>query len=310
MGLLKRAAFTQIHLAAAAVLFAGLAPGGMPAQTSEPPPAQAGRADEKKDARSPKGPVPVELRFTDNSTLKLSLRDEHVEMSTRYGKLIIPVGDIREIEFATRVPDDVARQIAAAIANLGSPKFKFLKAAKDGDREVARRADELLNRLRETVPEELLEVRPEDVVYTEDMKITGRIDLKSFRVTTAQFGEQELKLADVYSMHSLGAGGSESEARNALPDPGNLTGLQGQVGKTFLFRVTGGLHGSIWGTRTYSSDSTLAVAAVHAGILRPGQTGVVRVTIVPSPPAFQGSTQNGVTSAPYGPYQGAYRLGR
>jgi hypothetical protein len=34
----------------------------------------------------------------------------------------------------------------------------------------------------------------------------------------------------------------------------------------------------------------------------------VRVTILPPPPAFGGSTQNGVTSSPYGAYPAAYQV--
>jgi hypothetical protein len=285
--------------------------------------------EEKKSAKPAKGPVPVEVRFTDNSNLKLTVRDETVEMSTRFGKLAIPLAEIRQVEFATRVPEDVTKRIHAAIADLGSPQYRareaassdlqtlkekaypaLLHAAKHSDPEVVRRAEELLARLRETVPDEMLEIRNNDVVHTDDMKITGWIGASSFRVSTAQFGEQQLKLSDVHSMRSLTTGGMEPESGNALPDPGNLTSLHGQIGKTFLFKVTGAMNGSVWGTKTYTSDSPLAVAAVHAGVLRPGQTGVVRVSIVPPPAGFQGSTQNGVTSAGYGAYPGAYRMGR
>jgi len=37
---------------------------------------------------------------------------------------------------------------------------------------------------------------------------------------------------------------------------------------------------------------------------------VVRVTIVPPPPAFAGSNQHGVASAAYGPYNGAFKVSR
>jgi hypothetical protein len=37
---------------------------------------------------------------------------------------------------------------------------------------------------------------------------------------------------------------------------------------------------------------------------------VVKVTIVPPLEAYMGSTQNGVTTSDYGPWPGAYRVGR
>jgi len=67
--------------------------------------------------------------------------------------------------------------------------------------------------------------------------------------------------------------------------------------------------GALWGTNPYTADSSLGLAAVHAGILKLGQTGVVRVTMIQSPAMFDGSTKNGVTSTPYPqPYPGAYKL--
>src|SRR5262249_39609371 len=95
----------------------------------------------------------------------------------------------------------------------------------------------------------------------------------------------------------------------AQPDPGTLTGLQDQVGKTFHFVVTGVKHGSVWGTDVYTSDSLLARAAVHAGKVRPGETRVVRVSIVTPPSSYHGSKRNGVTTSSYGAWGGAYRIG-
>jgi hypothetical protein len=271
----------------------------------------------------------VEARFTENSNLKLLLRDETIDIDTRFGKLNIPVAEIRQAEFATRIPEETAKQVGSAIADLGSPQFRvreaamvelrslkekaypaLLHAAKHSDPEIMRRAEELLTKLREAIPEDMLEVREQDVLYTDDMKIAGRIGLAALRVRTTQFGEQQVKLSDLHSLRSLATEAPDSVSKNILPDPGNLARLHGQVGKTFSFRVTGVVNGQIWGTKIYTSDSMLATAAVHAGVLQPGQTGVVRVTIVAPPAAFQGSTANGVTSGAYGPFQGAYRLAR
>jgi hypothetical protein len=257
--------------------------------------------------------------------MKLTLRDETIELSTPYGKLQIPVSDIRRIEIGFRIDADLARKIESAISELGSPQFKqrqsagndllalkekaypaLVQATKHSDAEIARRAEEIIAKIRETVPETQLDVPMHDVIYTDDSKITGRLTATSFKVYTFQFGEQQLKLADVRSIRPPGP--AAREVADGGPDPGNLTGFQNQIGKTFAFRVTGGIQGSLWGTDVYTTDSTLALAAVHAGLLKPGQTGVVRVTILPSPPAFQGTTRNGVTSSPYGPFPAAYRV--
>ena len=95
-----------------------------------------------------------------------------------------------------------------------------------------------------------------------------------------------------------------------LPDPGNLAGFRGQVNQSFYFQVTGRLTGSVWGNGTYTDDSDLGTAAVHAGILRDGQQGIVRVTVLPGYNSYDSSTRNGVTSNTYATWQGSYRVDR
>jgi beta-lactamase regulating signal transducer with metallopeptidase domain len=96
----------------------------------------------------------------------------------------------------------------------------------------------------------------------------------------------------------------------AVADPGTLVNYRDQVGTSLYFDVTGNPEGTVWGGRNglYTDDSTLAAAAVHAGVLQPGQRGVVHVTIAGPGDAFHGSTSNGVTSSDYGPWSGSYRI--
>jgi hypothetical protein len=289
----------------------------------------------RSDERKPSDPAPgkpaapagaVEVRFTDNSVLKLTLREESVTIATPYGKLTVPVGDVQKVEFATRLPDDVAKRIDAAVARLGSTDFKereqavaeliqlgprayqaVLAAAVSEDVEVRRRAEEVAAKIKEAAPPELLEVRKNDVLYTKDSKITGKIEATALKANTFQFGEVQVKLADMRALSA--AGFTEPDKLTALPDPGSLTGYATQFGKKLAFTVTGRADGSLWGTGVYTLDSTLAAAAVHAGVLKVGETGVVKVEILVPPPAFAGTTQNGVTSSPWMAYpDGAYQF--
>ncbi len=213
----------------------------------------------EKAAKKPAPGVPagVEVQFIDDSIMKMTVRDERIEMSTPYGKLLIPAHDIERIEFAFRIPEDVARRIETAIADLGKSDFHrreaasaelrelrqraypaLLKAEKSSDPEVAHRARELLEQVRVEVPEERLQFRTHNVVYTEESKFTGRLTSAALRVHTWQFGEQQLKLSDVRDLRSQWA--AEPEPANVQADPGNMTSFQGQVGKVHVFRVTGG----------------------------------------------------------------------
>jgi hypothetical protein len=269
----------------------------------------------------------MEARFLDDSALRLVVRDERIELVTPYGKLLIPVRDIQKIEVGFRVPADVARRIDAALADLGHAEFErreaasaellelrdyaypaLEKAAKSSDAEVARRARELVEKIREDVPEDRLVFHPHDVVYTADSKNTGRLTAATIKVHTSQFGEQQLKLSDVRQLRSPSA--IEEVAQEALPDPGHMSSFLGQVGKVYRFHVTGAVGGFIYGTDVYTLDSTLAVAAVHAGILKVGQSGIVRVKILAGQPVYNASTRHGVTSQAYGAYSGSYQFVR
>lgn len=97
-------------------------------------------------------------------------------------------------------------------------------------------------------------------------------------------------------------------AKDALPNPGSLTAYNQKVGESFVFSVTGQIGGTVYGTGTYTTDSALATAAVHAGVLKNGETGAVQVTIVESPSQFAGTTANGITSNGWGAYPVAYTV--
>jgi hypothetical protein len=79
-------------------------------------------------------------------------------------------------------------------------------------------------------------------------------------------------------------------------------------GQPLYFEITGRTGGSIWGTDVYTGDSDLGTAAVHAGALNVGQTGIVEVVIVPSPPQHLGTTRNGVTTSGWGAYGFSYSV--
>jgi hypothetical protein len=92
--------------------------------------------------------------------------------------------------------------------------------------------------------------------------------------------------------------------------PARMQDLCDTPGTTYYFRVTGASDGMVWGTDVYTGDSSLAAAAVHAGAVKAGETSVVRVTVMPPLPHYQGSFRNGITSHDYGSYGTAYRVDR
>ena len=90
------------------------------------------------------------------------------------------------------------------------------------------------------------------------------------------------------------------EIKGILPDPGKLHLQVTDIGKVFHFEVVGNPQGAVWGTEVYTSDSFLAAAAVHAGVLQNGQKGIVKVRVLPGQNSYKGTTANGVTSRGWG----------
>src|SRR3954468_12692639 len=63
------------------------------------------------DPAKPSGGSTLQAHFTDGSVVKLTLKDERVEIVTPYGKLLVPVTEIHRIELGTRIPEEDAKRI-------------------------------------------------------------------------------------------------------------------------------------------------------------------------------------------------------
>lgn len=94
----------------------------------------------------------------------------------------------------------------------------------------------------------------------------------------------------------------------ASDTPASMNGLCDVIGTTYYFRITGVTEGQLWGTDIYTRDSTLGAAAVHAGLLKPGETDVLRLKVVTPPASFPGTLRHGVTSSEYGAFPEAWTL--
>jgi hypothetical protein len=94
----------------------------------------------------------------------------------------------------------------------------------------------------------------------------------------------------------------------AADAPATMLDLCDPVGATYYFRVRGAPEGSLWGTDTYTGDSSLAAAAVHAGLVKAGDMAILKVTVVAPLAQYQGSARHGVTSHDFGRYGSAFRL--
>ena len=78
------------------------------------------------------------------------------------------------------------------------------------------------------------------------------------------------------------------------------------IGDQVTLQITGRAEGLAWGDAVYTLDSNIGTAAVHAGLLKAGETKAIKVWIVPAPSAFVAAERNGIQSGKWGKYHTAF----
>lgn len=87
--------------------------------------------------------------------------------------------------------------------------------------------------------------------------------------------------------------------------------LREETGSEFTYECPSGGHiVAIWGTDTYSDDSSICTAAVHAGVIDLEGGGEVTFKMRPGLTDYAGSRRNDVTSGALGPWDNAFSFVR
>jgi outer membrane protein OmpA-like peptidoglycan-associated protein len=97
---------------------------------------------------------------------------------------------------------------------------------------------------------------------------------------------------------------------NPVPNcPADFSG--GRLGQSFSCACRAGSveGGSVWGDGIYTADSSICLAARHAGVID-AVGGSLLVTGEPGRSAYTGATRNGVDSEPYDSYPMSFRVAR
>lgn len=168
----------------------------------------------------------VEIRLADGSAVRMTLIQTHIDVTTRYGKLSVPVTDIKRIDFGFRYPDGAQAKIDDAITKLGAANYKqretaasellgyrelsypaLKRALKSTDAEIAKRAEEVIKKIEEKVPAERLRITESDQVQTNEFTIAGKIDSSTLKARSPYFGEIQVQLAEARNLRALRAFG-------------------------------------------------------------------------------------------------------
>ena len=84
-------------------------------------------------------------------------------------------------------------------------------------------------------------------------------------------------------------------------------GYRGRNGERFTYTFPAGSPtGRLWGSGPYTDDSSIATAAVHAGLITPATGGTVTIEIRGGESSYAGTTQNGLPSQGYGAWSGSF----
>ncbi|HEY3448842.1 MAG TPA: LCCL domain-containing protein [Myxococcales bacterium] len=90
----------------------------------------------------------------------------------------------------------------------------------------------------------------------------------------------------------------------------NATAVSNRKGAVWFSCPPSPVLSTVWGVDTYSSDSSVCGAAIHAGAIQAKAGGLVGIERVGPQPALQGSARNGVVSTPFGPWSKNFKVVR
>jgi hypothetical protein len=83
--------------------------------------------------------------------------------------------------------------------------------------------------------------------------------------------------------------------------------VEERLGERFIYHCPpGGAVGVVWGTDTYTTDSSVCTAAVHFGLIGLDAGGEAVIQIQPGLAAYTGSDRNGVSTIGYTAYDSSF----
>lgn len=286
---------------------------------TDPP---ATKPDEEKPPQ-----VGWEVRTADGKFHKVTPVDAELALDTKFGTVKVPMKEVKRLEFGQRLSDAQRKKLADSLADVIGGTGRTREAAKDALADLGLLAYPAVVRAMKTAPKEALphlnmvfdklkrqigkdddEPIDQDVLVTTDgSRLCGTLGSESVRVKFAD-GEKAVKWTDA---RVLAFGDILVDEKVEIVKIGQfgIHGLlQSHFEKVVGVEVTGVAVGSVWGSNPYTTDSSPGAAAVHAGVLKVGETGVVKIRVKADPGGYTGSTQNGITSSNYGPWQGCYEI--
>lgn len=145
---------------------------------------------------------------------------------------------------------------------------------------------------------------------TKELTTTDTTVVQSSSTSTARTSETTQPRSSATTATTGTTATTTDNDATPVPDPTwglNAVAYRGQNGAHL--RVDCPADGTIftvWGTGTYTDDSSICTAAVHAGLITLASGGSVVIEIAPGLEEYIGTEANGIVSTAYGPWDGSY----
>jgi hypothetical protein len=190
----------------------------------------------------------VEITFVNGSVVRMTLLPDDIEIKTEFGKLSVPVRQIRRIDFGLHFPEGMEKKVETAINKLASAQYKeretalqelvalgafaypaLLQAAKGREPETTKRVQEAIARIKAKAPAKDLQRGEDDKIVTPRFTIVGRIITASIKAKSEYFGDSEHTLTKLRSLRvildSRDTDVAVDAGKYALPDQWLDTGV-------------------------------------------------------------------------------------
>lgn len=268
-----------------------------------------------------------EVRTTDGKIRKFTPVDEVLTLDTKFGAVKVPMKEVKRLEFGCRLSVNDRKAIADAIADVVGSTGRtreagketlvgfglaaypaVVRAAKTAPKDALPHMGQVREKLKGLIGEDDDEPLDQDVIVTADgSRLAGTLSPEALRVKLG--GEEKQVGWKEARVMAFGPIEVEEKVEVIQLGSGGVHGLmQTHFEKWVGVQVTGVASGSVWGSGPYTTDSTLGAAAVHAGVLKEGETAIIKIRVKADAGGYSGSTKNGVITSDWGPYSGCFEV--
>jgi hypothetical protein len=194
-------------------------------------------------------------RFKDGKTIiDATIVEASVKIHTKYGELCVPFSDIRRITFGFHYPKGAEREIEKSIHMLSSLMYKEREEAtqrlikmghvaypmlknisgNQNDLEVVHRVQDVIRKIEEKTPKELLSAAEKDNIQTNEFAIKGKIVGSEFKARSQHFGNIDLAFHQIAQIF----GGIDSQGKELNIDAKQDSWVDAQVNVDENTRLT------------------------------------------------------------------------